>query len=145
MPEPQLGPNFFGWVFWQNPSYFWLHFAAFLFLVRISLLDQATPVLKKLGLARLSRLHLVRNFWFCYFLHFDFIFIFLNFRTFLNDHPYLYDVLWIAVLALTEIVARIFFFLLGLITRQPIFIKRMNFLKSKVQRLRPSRKMGRAA
>lgn len=103
---PAFGAGFNNFVFFQPPSYFMAHFFVFLFILRLSSLENNENFLKKTFIVYISRFYLVRYFWLCYLLQFDIYALFRLMKPWIESVPYGFDSLWIVTLGLLELYSR---------------------------------------
>jgi len=104
--EPLLGPHFYQFLFMQTSSHFWHHFSIFMAIVIWGLtLEHRFPALFT-RFAWLEKLQWNRNFFFCYFIHFGWIAIFMNHREAILAKPFYIDFIWIGVFLLTELLVQ---------------------------------------
>jgi hypothetical protein len=124
-PMP-VGPGFASFVFQNKPDLLWSHFAVFSFLMRLAIDPRFNNWLaQKKWVQWISSTMWARRFGLTYLMQFYFIPFGWTNEYFWNQHPRLFDLLWIGALIGCELLARLidfahrkqFEFLKGLIVR----------------------------
>lgn len=105
--EVPVGESFYCFVFNRTLIEIWAHLLIVIFMIRISLLDSVNNTLKRRSLFKwISKLKWNQNLWVCYLLHILILGSFSSSNLFFAKNPIWFDVLYLSIFAVVEVIAR---------------------------------------
>lgn len=103
-----IGPGFYQFAFNQSPFVFWPNFLPFVFFMRISFLWSVQKRLLNLKVMHfISRLFWIRHLGLVYLISLLYLGIGMHFSDVLGTHPWLFDVFFIGIMPISELLGRI--------------------------------------